>query len=96
MGQSSASGFDKIPLERLSPRQSEVLFLVSKGLRNSEIGRHLGLAERTIKWYVSQIFLILDVSNRTELAGLVPPNDFSGESGNRECTEGAGRRRIFP
>jgi DNA-binding NarL/FixJ family response regulator len=73
------SDFDMILPERLNTRQREVLFLLSKGLRNSEIGKLLGLTERTVKSYVSQLFLILDVSNRTELAGLVSPNDFPPE-----------------
>ena len=33
--------FDRFQLERLNTRQREVLLLLSKGLRNSEIGRHL-------------------------------------------------------
>ena len=48
-----------------------VLILLSKGLRNSEIANHLGLTERTIKGYVSQLLLFYDVTNRTELVGLL-------------------------
>jgi DNA-binding NarL/FixJ family response regulator len=44
--------------------------MLCKGLRNSEIGAHPGLSHRTIKWYVRQLFLIFDVTNRTELVGL--------------------------
>jgi DNA-binding NarL/FixJ family response regulator len=56
-------------LERLSERQLEVLLLVCKGFHNSEVAQQLRLSERTVKGYVSQLFLILDVTNRTELAG---------------------------
>jgi len=55
------------PIQRLNEKQREVLHLVSKGLRNSEVGHHLHLSERSIKGYVSQLFLIFDVTNRTEL-----------------------------
>jgi DNA-binding NarL/FixJ family response regulator len=54
---------------RLNQRQRDVLFLLCKGLRNAEIAQQLKLSERTIKGYVSQLFLIFDVTNRTELVG---------------------------
>jgi DNA-binding NarL/FixJ family response regulator len=56
---------------RLNERQRDVLFLLCKGLRNAEIAQQLKLSERTIKWYVSQLFLIFEVTNRTELVGTV-------------------------
>jgi DNA-binding CsgD family transcriptional regulator len=59
------------PLERLNPRQRDVLFLISKGLHDSEIGNQLGLSERGIRYYVAQLFLIFEVTNRTELIGRV-------------------------
>jgi DNA-binding NarL/FixJ family response regulator len=58
-------------LDRLTPRRREVLLFACKGLRNSEISQLLRLSERTVKGYVSQLFLIFDVSNRTELVGKV-------------------------
>ena len=58
------------PVARLGIRQRDVLHLVCRGLRNSEIASLLRLKERTVKWYVSQLFLIFDVSNRAELGGM--------------------------
>ena len=58
-----------IPHAVLNSRQQSVLFLLCKGLRNAEVGRQLGISERTVKGYVSQLFLIYDVTNRTELVG---------------------------
>jgi DNA-binding NarL/FixJ family response regulator len=55
---------------RLSPRHRAVLFYMSKGLRNSEIARQLGISERAVKYCISQLMLILDATNRTELVGL--------------------------
>ncbi len=60
-------------LDRLNDRQKDVLFLVCKGFRNSEIADHVGISPRSVKGYVSQLLLIYDVSNRTELAGLIGP-----------------------
>jgi len=53
----------------LNKRQRDVLLLLCKGLRNAEAAQQLGLSERTVKWYVSELFLIFDVTNRTELVG---------------------------
>jgi DNA-binding NarL/FixJ family response regulator len=57
--------------QRLTIRQQEVLDLLCKGMRNGEIGYLLRLSERTVKGYVSQLFLIFDVTNRTELVARV-------------------------
>jgi len=59
------------PNRRPNTRQRNVLQLVTKGLRNSEIGEQLGISERSVKSYLSQLFLIFDVTNRTELVGVV-------------------------
>ena len=50
-------------------RQGDILHLICKGLRNAEIASHVQLSERTVKGYISQLFLIFDVMNRTELVG---------------------------
>lgn len=55
---------------KLSPRETEVLELMSKGLHNREIAKHLGIADRTVKFHLSSIFTKLDVSNRTEAVSM--------------------------
>lgn len=62
-------------ISRLNARQYDVLLLLMKGLRNAEIGEQLRLSERTVESYVSQLFLIFDVTNRTGLAGLFASMD---------------------
>jgi DNA-binding NarL/FixJ family response regulator len=57
------------PIERLSHRQAEILRLIGKGFRNREIALQLGLSERVVKACVSQLLLLFDATNRTELAG---------------------------
>ncbi len=56
------------PFSGLSPREMEVLALVSKGLSNREIGQRLRLSEGTVRNYVSTIMEKLNFRNRVELA----------------------------
>ena len=49
----------------LSPRETEVLRLVSDGLSNREIGERLFLGEATVKTHLLHVFAKLDVSDRT-------------------------------
>ena len=50
----------------LTPRQIEVLILMSKGCVNKEIARELDCAETTVKAHVTAIFRELNAKNRTE------------------------------
>lgn len=52
----------------LTERQLEVLRLLSEGLSNKEIGRVLGLSDKTVKAHITVIFRTLDVVNRTQAA----------------------------
>lgn len=53
-------------VEALSPRELEVLRLISKGLSNNEISQKLFLALNTVKGHNRIIFDKLQVQNRTE------------------------------
>jgi DNA-binding NarL/FixJ family response regulator len=55
-------------VERLTPRERDVLALVRRGLSNQEIGRELHLSEGTVKQHVSSILRGLDVENRVQAA----------------------------
>jgi DNA-binding NarL/FixJ family response regulator len=50
----------------LSERQIEVLSLAAQGKSNLAIGKHLGIAEGTVKLHMSAIFKALNVQNRSE------------------------------
>ena len=52
-------------IDRLSPREVEVLRLVARGLSNSEIGRELYISETTVKTHLLRAFAKLGVSDRT-------------------------------
>ncbi|KTT35592.1 response regulator [Pseudomonas rhizoryzae] len=51
---------------RLTPRQIEVLELLSQGLSNKLIGRRLELSEHTVRGHVQALLAALRVASRTE------------------------------
>ena len=68
-------------LDRLSPRETEVLRLVSRGCSNVEIADALVIAETTVKTHVTRIEQKLEARDRTQLVvaayelGFVRPGD---------------------
>ncbi len=56
---------DKEKVHILSPRQIDVIRLISKGKSNKQIAYELGLTEGTIKLHVTAILKLLNVYNRT-------------------------------
>jgi two-component system nitrate/nitrite response regulator NarL len=55
-------------LDLLTPREEEVLRLVSEGLSNKKIARRTDVQERTVKHHMTQILQKLHLRNRTEAA----------------------------
>lgn len=52
----------------LSPREHDVLVLLSQGLANKQIARRLGITERTVKAHVGSVFRRIGVADRTSAA----------------------------
>jgi DNA-binding NarL/FixJ family response regulator len=52
----------------LTPREVEVLGLVRAGLANKQIGRRLGISERTVKAHLTSVFATIGVVDRTQAA----------------------------
>ena len=65
-------------MEPLTPREIEVLRLLSLGLANKEIAARLGISEHTVKFHLSAIYSKLGAANRAEAVrrglqrGLIP------------------------
>lgn len=59
---------DDTELFVLSDRETEILDLIAKGMRNKEIASQLCIAEKTVKNHVSNILKALQVNSRTEAA----------------------------
>ncbi|MEO9464849.1 response regulator transcription factor [Sulfitobacter pontiacus] len=53
---------------RLTERETEVLTLISKGLRNSEVASALNIAETTVAGYIKIVYRKLGISSRAEAA----------------------------
>lgn len=66
------SGKDKA-LDALTPRELEVLELLTKGLSNKDIAQTLIVAEKTVKTHVSSILSKLDLTDRTQAALFAAP-----------------------
>ena len=64
----SPDGAEAAPGATLSARETEVLRLVAQGLSNKQIGRALGIAERTVKAHLGRVFRELGVLDRTSAA----------------------------
>ncbi|MBQ6644168.1 MAG: response regulator transcription factor [Saccharopolyspora sp.] len=65
----AAGGTQVVPLlQRLTPREHEVLGHLVRGSSNRQIARSLGISERTVKNHLRAIFTKLEVADRTSAA----------------------------
>jgi DNA-binding NarL/FixJ family response regulator len=70
---------DGDPLDRLTPRERQVLELIGRGFPNKRIARRLEVSEKTVKTHVGHVLAKLGVTDRTQAAvvavraGLVDP-----------------------
>jgi DNA-binding NarL/FixJ family response regulator len=55
---------DRLP--GLTPREAEILALVSEGYSNGQVAKALWITEQTVKFHLSNIYRKLGVANRTE------------------------------
>ena len=63
---------------RLTPRESDVLFWLSQGKTNAEIGRILGMAERTAETHALRLYRKIGVENRYSAIAMISRISASG------------------
>lgn len=66
----SGTSASRDALAVLSPQERKVLALIAEGQTNKEVASGLGLAEKTVKNYLSNIFEKLHVSRRSQAAAM--------------------------
>jgi DNA-binding NarL/FixJ family response regulator len=59
---------------RLTPRERQLMFLLTQGLRNKEIAYRLGVTSNTVKTYLTILYSKVGASDRFELALLALKN----------------------
>lgn len=71
----AGSSADTGGLEKLTPRETEILELVADGLSNKAIAKRLGIADGTVKMHVKALLKKLGVHSRVEAAVIAVENN---------------------
>src|ERR1039457_6522286 len=67
-------------VEQLTPQERRIIGLVAEGMTNRQIGEQVHLAEKTVKNYVSNILMKLDLSRRAEVAAFMARRRRGGDA----------------
>jgi DNA-binding NarL/FixJ family response regulator len=76
------TGSDDGGVEQLTPQERRIIALVAEGMTNRQIGEQVHLAEKTVKNYVSNILMKLDLSRRAEVAAFMAKRRSGGDAQN--------------
>jgi RNA polymerase sigma factor (sigma-70 family) len=87
-GAETASWSDQIThpaLNRLSPREREVLALLGRGWSNAQIGRELYISPHTVRTHVQNILVKLEMHSKLEAASLALEQGWTSASEDLEA-----------
>ena len=70
--------------ELLNERQLEVLEMVARGITYKEVGKALGLTERTIKYHMGRIIELLHLENKAQVITYAAKMRLTGQALNNE------------
>lgn len=62
------NAYDHLNVDKLTPREQDILIELGKGLSNIEIAHSLFISENTVKKHISNIFSKLELTHRTQAA----------------------------
>ena len=69
-------------MDKLTPREREILCLLANGQSNKAIARDLGISDGTVKLHVKSILRKLDVHSRVEAAVMAVEQKFCDKNSN--------------
>ena len=75
-----ARGGEEETISQLTPRERDVLGLLSTGATNPEIGKQLHLSTGTVKNHVSAILRQLGITDRTQAAVIATRHDLNASA----------------
>jgi pimeloyl-ACP methyl ester carboxylesterase/DNA-binding CsgD family transcriptional regulator len=78
VGRKGSAGKDEPAFTSLSPREREVLLLITEGLGNAEIAERLSISEKTVRNHVSNLFDKLGVWTRAQAIVFAHDRGFRG------------------
>ena len=58
------------PVPELTPRQTEILHSITRGLTNADIAKQLGIREDSVKEHINAIFTKIGAANRPEAVAI--------------------------
>lgn len=78
MGVAAPASEDRA-FEALSPREREILALITEGLGNAEIAERLSISDKTVRNHVSHLFDKLGVWTRAQAIVFARDRGFAGQ-----------------
>ena len=75
--------------KNLSKREIEVVMLVLEGSTNREVADNLCVAEKTVKFHLTNVYKKLNISRRSQIFWKLPLADFISINENEKPTEKA-------
>lgn len=82
VGLAAAPAGEDAAFAALSPREREVLALLSEGLRNAEIGERLAISEKTVRNHISSLYDKLGVWTRAQAVVFARDRGFQARRGS--------------
>ena len=67
----------------LSKRESEVVILVVQGLTNKQVADKLCVAEKTVKFHLTNVYKRMNISRRSEIIWSLPLTEFMDKAKNK-------------